>query len=237
VFGIGELMLNYRNLYFCTFGTDNFVLSKKRIENEIRSSGWFKDIFVYGKEDILEYNRSIEHRGAGYYWWKPTIIKKSLMKINEGDILLYLDAGCSFYPEHKDEFFYYLNELNNTHFLGFKSGFLEKFYTKRDLFKFMDVDTSIYTDTEQIISGIMFMVKSEKTINLVDKWIKLASVTHLINDDESFNDNYPGFLEHRHDQSLLSLLIKKQGGGVFLRDHTNPSLEGKKPITATRIRK
>lgn len=224
-----------KSLHFCTFGNKWFSSSKWRLDQQIRSSGWFKQTFVYGEEDLIGHGRSFaDHKGAGYYWWKPIIVKKSLEKINDGDILLYLDAGCSFYPEHKDKFFEYLSYLDTDDFLGFRIAHQEKHYTKRDLFKFLDMDSPDYTDTFQIISGIFFLVKSPQTIELVNKWEKLASIPHLTNDDESFNENYPDFVAHRHDQSLLSLLVKRYGGKA-LPDDTDPSLDGTSPIVATRI--
>jgi hypothetical protein len=48
------------------------------------------DEFKLNFKDILR-----EQRGGGYWIWKPYIIKKHLDKINDNDILIYMDAGCS----------------------------------------------------------------------------------------------------------------------------------------------
>ena len=38
-----------------------------------------------------------------------------------------------------------------------------------------------------------------------------SCIYHLLDDSKSVNPNYPGFNEHRHDQSIFSLLTKKHG--------------------------
>ena len=35
-------------------------------------------------------------KGHGYYIWKPYLIQKTMNKMNDGDILLYSDAGCEY---------------------------------------------------------------------------------------------------------------------------------------------
>jgi hypothetical protein len=222
-----------KNIYFCTFGNGRFSDSRYRLAEQVRSSGWFKDIFVYGETDLIEYDKTLEGCGAGYWWWKPIIIQKTFEKMQDGDILLYLDAGCTFNPTYKDRFFQYIDYLSYDDFLGFEIGLLEKHWTKRDLFKLLNADFFKYTDTNQIIGGVFFLVKSEKTMNLIDEWKTISFIPHCINDHPSYNHNYPGFTEHRHDQSVLSLLVKKYGGKL-LPDETNPIREGY-PILATRL--
>ena len=48
-------------------------------------------------------------RGYGYWLWKPKIILQKLMQIKEGDILLFLDAGCHLNIYGKSHFINYLN--------------------------------------------------------------------------------------------------------------------------------
>jgi hypothetical protein len=66
------------------------------------SVGGFDEVFSYGLSDIddqfKEKNKNIleQDRGAGYWMWKPYVIKKALEKINDNDILFYSDSGISF---------------------------------------------------------------------------------------------------------------------------------------------
>jgi hypothetical protein len=45
----------------------------------------------------------------------------------------------------------------------------------------------------------------------MDEWYKHSCNYHLITDHHSVLPNADGFIEHRHDQSLFSLLMKKHG--------------------------
>lgn len=223
-------------IYLCTFGTKWFTSSRWRLQQQAYDTGWFRDIFVYGAEDLTDYNHSFEsHQGAGYYWWKPVIIKKSLEKIQNGDILLYLDAGFSIFKEHNLKFYSYLESLKDSDVVGFQIASLEKHFTKRDLFRFLDIDSKPYTDSYQMIGGMIFFKKTDFSMNIVSKWEKICTISHMVNDDPSYHDNYNGFIKHRHDQSVISLLVKKYGGKILPFDPTDPHLLGKSPMVATRI--
>lgn len=223
-------------IYLCTFGTKWYTSSRWRLQQQAYDSGWFRDIFVYGADDLTDYAQSFEsHRGAGYWWWKPVIVKKSLEKIQNGDILLYLDAGFSIFKEHSTEFFSYLENLKDSDITGFQIANLEKHFTKRDLFRFLDVDNDSCANSYQMISGMMFFKKTDHVMDLVSNWEKVCRISHMINDDDSFYDNYDGFVEHRHDQSVLSLLVKKHGGRILPFDPSDPCFLGSRPMTATRI--
>lgn len=221
-------------VHLCTFGNFIYEKTKWRLAQQASDTDWFDKIFVYGENDLKDYDRSFTGRGAGYWWWKPTIVKKSLDYINDGDILLYVDAGCSLYSQHRDEFYSYIDNFKSTDFVGFRLGNLDRHWTKRDLFKFLDVDRPEFTDTDQTIGGIFFVKKCSWTTMFLDKFEKICSIPHLINDDSSYHPNYDNFQEHRHDQSVISLLTK-QLGGVKLPDYTHPGLDGLRPIIATRL--
>jgi hypothetical protein len=46
-------------------------------------------------------------------------------------------------------------------------------------------------------------------MNFVNEWYILGCNYHLIDDTNSITDNDSEFVDHRHDQSIFSLLIKK----------------------------
>jgi len=47
--------------------------------------------------DFIEKNKHIlnQNRGSGYWIWKPYIILKTLLLINEDDYLIYMDSGAN----------------------------------------------------------------------------------------------------------------------------------------------
>jgi hypothetical protein len=197
-------------IHLVSYGCERYNKSLARLHHEGTSSTWFDKIFTFTNNDIPESifvaNRS--SRGGGYWAWKPYIIKKALEQINTDDILLYLDAGCTINLLGSKRFNHYVKIVNDTKFLGFTSG-IEKNFTKQDVFSELNCNHEKYYDTEQIISGIFFIKKCILTSSLIDDWFNITRDVHMIDDSSSVEENSKGFIEHRHDQSCLSLLVKK----------------------------
>ena len=92
-------------------------------------------------------------------------------------------------------------------------GLKEKIYTKRDAFILLGVDKPIYSETNQYMGGIQVYKKSNYTQKFLSELLYYSQDKRIITDDNNTQgyENYPGFIENRHDQSVLSLLIKKYG--------------------------
>jgi hypothetical protein len=137
-------------------------------------------------------------------------------KMQDGDILLYLDCGCQIDIRRKDYINQYLNIMNTEYIVGVY-GSLEVESTKIDLLQKLNADFSIMLNTIDLCNPYFFQNAStallfqvcEKTRNLVNEWYELSCDYHNINDDPSILPNSQWFKEHRHDQSIFSLLTKK----------------------------
>jgi hypothetical protein len=86
-------------------------------------------------------------RGGGYYCWKADILLQQLDKSNEGDIIVYCDAGCTVEKSGRDLFFSYIDLLRNSchDTLSFEHDnshhdLSEKRWTTRQLFKYFGVE-------------------------------------------------------------------------------------------------
>lgn len=51
---------------------------------------------------------------------------------------------------------------------------------------------------------------------MVNQWYNIASINELINDKKGPEKEYDGFKDHRHDQSIYSLLLKRHGSIILL---------------------
>ena len=91
--------------------------------------------------------------------------------------------------------------------------FLEKCYSKRDAFVLLDVDTPFYSETYQYMAGIQVYKKSKYTEKFIEELLYYSQDKRIITDEPNTQglNNYPGFRANRHDQTVLSLLIKKYG--------------------------
>ena len=177
--------------------------------DKVRSFGpWNIDKKFYKQhKDILKY-----HRGSGYWLWKPYFIQKTLRTMNDNEYLLYMDAGSYFIGSVRP-----LIDLfsNNKPIICFELPYIEKNYTKRDCFIALNCDDPIYTETKQRIGGFHLWKKCDSSLRFVNEWLNFAVQGQLITDSPSKMPNYPGFIEHRHDQSIFSLLSKKYDLDIF----------------------
>lgn len=205
------------DLYFTTFGNQAYEQRKYILAHEISMSKRFTGLFIYGEKDLehlcLEGETKGKHfqgQGAGFWWWKSFIIKESLKKIKEGDILLYLDAGFYFNRFANSLFDHYLDLLYNSDgFLAFGHLDPARCLTKRDLFISLDCDSTDFTDTSQIASGLILLRKNELAMKFSDLFYQNSLIDHNLNNDPSVAENYPNFKFHSHDQALLNLVVRK----------------------------
>ena len=61
------------------------------------------------------------------------------------------------------------------------------------------------------------------TKEILNNWKKALNVTNLIDDTQSMRKNHPNFIEYRHDQSMLSLILKKECSQIFKKMERWPS--------------
>lgn len=200
-------------IYAVNYANDVFKKAQKLNIRTAYQHGVDK-VFAFSQEDIdkefYEKNKLIldAPRGNGYWLWKPYFINLVLEKMNEGDCLVYSDAGLYFQNDVRS-FFAELKK-NNWDMICQSTGYYEFQYTKRDTFVNMHMDTPEYSSTMQR-NAIVAMIKSKKTCQLVKEWLHYACDPRCITDmpNTCGKDNYDGFVDHRHDQSIFSLLSKK----------------------------
>ena len=87
----------------------------------------------------------------------------------------------------------------------------ESEYTKRDAFILLGADMPFYSHTKHYQAGIQIYKKSSYTVKFIQEWLYYCQDKRIITDDNNTLGlpNYPDFKENRHDQTILSLLIKK----------------------------
>jgi len=236
-------------IHFLTFASSSFEKSLMRIKTEAENTRFFDTIsclketdlpLIYRIKNISRLNRFT--KGYGYWMWKSFITKSLLEKIDDGDILLYTDSGCTLNMEGDKRFAEYIRMLTCSEFsnLSFQMYHLEKQYSKGDLFKYLGLEKNSYIkNSEQLVGGIFFIKKDERSIKLVNEWYSIChSRKDLIDDSASKFQNDPEFVEHRHDQSVFSLL-RKIHGSLILKDETffyNWNDNKQFPIHAKRLR-
>jgi hypothetical protein len=140
--------------------------------------------------------------------------------MNENDILIYMDSGCAINQNGKKRIFEYIDMLNSSDkcgILSFQMDHLPEIkYTKNGLLSYLETNVNDMM-TGQCMATVVVLKKNNHSVHVVNEWFRIASIPSMINDTtQKENDLY---IAHRHDQSILSLLVKKYGS-IKIPDET-----------------
>jgi hypothetical protein len=227
----------HRRAVFVTFADGN-VFKSERLQNEILQTRFFDAIHAYsatslGADFYETFSAHVRHpRGFGYWCWKPYVIQKVLYGLNDGDLLVYADSGCTVCQNASQVLDRILLQLLKSkdaivvaHNKECDNPIVE--WTKADLLDhFGYLQNRDVLNSRQWEAGRLAMIKSAPILDLMNRWCDLASNLHLIDDSPSEFLEHAEFREHRHDQSILSLLL--------LHHSVSPGLEA--VFDATRLR-
>jgi hypothetical protein len=209
----------------------------RRLSRQVRSFGFSRPARLLTERDLPPSFVQIAatkwgklERGFGYFFWKPQVILQELSRLQPGETMLYLDAGCHLNPLGKKRMEDYLRwtSRSDSGILAFqyrpsadsKLGHDSEFYTDRQYSKrlvrnYLSIsdDCAAVLDSGQVASGIIFIRKTEAAVETVTLW-RDAFIDNpsLFDDSTQTQQEDPGFVESRHDQSVWSILLKTRGG-------------------------
>lgn len=218
-----------QKIHFVTYGNELYNNSKKRLREESVNSGWFDTITVCGPENLSEEFKHEfsdilkQKRGGGYWIWKFDIIKQQLTKLDNNDILIYMDSGCTINTNGKTRFNEYIEMLNNSNesIISFQMSHVEKKYTNKELFHHFDMNTNDNNgNSGQIMATVLIMKNTDEMMKMIDECINVLRTDHLlVTDHYNKLGQRNDFIDNRHDQSILSL-VRKKHGSIVLTDET-----------------
>jgi len=228
-------MYKNKKIIFFSFATPDLKKSIKRLKQQAEFSKYYNEIKILGPEDLdTEGKARIEtllkknkKRGFGYWFWKPYLLSKIMSEINDEDIIHYADIGCHIKKSNYKKFYEYLDILIDSEkwllpfqyykidekiFDGIEFPKREEFkYTKADLFDYLNVlENKKITHSPQFWAGSFFIKNNFQSKKFINDWLDVFEKRFdLIDDTPSKIKNFPEFIENRHDQSVYSILCKK----------------------------
>ena len=218
------MMERKNKIVFVTFANTAFARTLERMRRQLLSSSETKQLFAkfyfFTEKDLDQnFRRQLKpwlyRRGYGYWRWKPYLVQKVLATLADGDVLVYSDAGCDYNAKAIGRLREYIDRVmaSKSGILVFQDNQMEYQRSKGDVLDFLGVrEKRNILCSNQFFSGCFILVKSKNSVDFVSKWNKIC-VLHpdLVTDKASCSPNPDGFLEHRHDQSVFSLLAKEFG--------------------------
>lgn len=220
-------------IYLVTYGNEKFKYSVKRLKNEANKISVIDNVFCFSEDDLPFFIKAsplfASTKGGGYWLWKPFIIKKVLEQVQEGDIVIYSDAGNKLFEsekwldyidflkkyesvffEYKENFDYGWSKFNNLYNDSPKL----KYWVKKSTvehFRNLFIDDDQWLEKSKIVAGFFLLKKTESNLNFIDQWLQNMlyfplNVVDLFGNEK--NQQIKGFSEHRHDQSILTILVR-----------------------------
>jgi hypothetical protein len=203
-----------------SFGSPGFFRRQRLMHESAIRLGVVTHSHIVRQADLLasdfgKANRELlEHsRGAGYWAWKPHLILEGLDRVPPGGWVLYSDVGrwprvlghsldplLRWCADHDQPF------LPGTRIKDLGSALP---WTKRYCAEFFGHDQESLNHFQQTSATWSLWKNCERSREFLEEWSQLALQPGLIDDCPSSQPEWPEFIVHRHDQSLLSCLVQK----------------------------
>jgi hypothetical protein len=199
------------------YAHNKFLNSQIKNTQTGKTVGLFDKVYQFRFDDIdLDFYQKNKHildlpRGAGYWIWKYYFALKILNDPNttEDDYIFYCDSGSHFINSIDpmvDVF-----ERDKLSVMTYLQLHKASKWTKRDMFILTDSDEPKFTETGLRVGGFFMFKKNNISFDFFSDCLKYAQDYRIITDcpNECGLPNYPDFVDHRHDEALISIISKK----------------------------
>jgi hypothetical protein len=211
----------------CAFANDKFLKSLNILEVTSIAIGGVDKFIRYRPEDLKRDNFYQENQrilseplGAGYWIWKPFIILQTMKLLDYGDIVLYTDAGMKVIKSLDPLFEITKASKDNRMLFALTMNYgthRHSEYTKRDCFVLMGQDEEKYWESRMLNAAFSLWMKTQKNIDFLTEWGEYMKDSRIVTYEPNTCGlpNLPDYIDHRHDQAVLSLLSLKHGRELY----------------------
>lgn len=218
-----------RKMYLVSYATDRFKAVQRELNESAKEFG-IHNLISYDDSDLRSSDFYLQNKdildevcGAGFWAWKPYFILSALKLLQDGDILLYCDAGTLIIESPAP--LMDLAAKNPSGIILFDARPLKcRQFTKRDCFIRMNCDSPAFWNSNKIIATILLFRKCPQAVDFLEEWLHYCKDRSAISHDPNHCGlpDLPGFIQHRWDQSILNVLATK----YQLETFRNPTLWG-----------
>lgn len=159
--------------------------------------------FLARHRHILE-----QRRGAGYWLWKPYLIRECLRRADEGDVVLYLDSSVLVRRPLQP----LLEQAAQSHLLLLENVHANATHVKRDCFVLTGTDVPACHRATHLDASFLAVRNTDANRRFVNAWLEYCADDRILTDkpNECGQPDLAGFLAHRHDQAVLSVLLWRE---------------------------
>lgn len=226
-------MTHPRRLSLLCYATAGYEPQQRAVVRSALRVG-FTDCQAWNRRMLERTSFYAEHRtlldhpkGGGYWLWKPFLIALELARLNPGDFLVYTDCGYPWRPlviRRSLEPMLEWCEHDNAGLLPGvyipKHGPNRK-WTKHECFVAMNCDAEPYWNHPQVQATFSVWQKCARAEEFVAEWLHWCLQPAVLSDERVMPavGEYPEFVAHRHDQSVLTNLAIMRGVRCFGNPH------------------
>ena len=206
-------------LHFISYANEKHSANQDALAADVRACGAFDTIYSYQREwlETTPFYRAHQElldlpRGNGYWVWKPLIILDALDRATPGDIVVYMDSGDAF--THSDGLRTAFEDSVRRFGIGLRvQGELNHHMTKRDCFVLMGCDEKRYWNAKQVEAGLVAVRRAHQSVDFIQEWLAWCCDPRVVTDADNVCGlpNFPEFIDHRHDQSILTNIAVRHG--------------------------
>jgi len=207
------------NKILFSFGNWHYYVTLQMLKKSVTANGNINESYMFKESDIdtsfyaENRNHFKDGRGFGYWIWKSYFINKFLATAPYNDVFFYVDAGnevmgdlSPLYEQcQKDEKGIILFENTDGEPTG--NVWKNEQWTKSDTFNIMGMKSPEYLQGDQVNASYILFRKTDFSVSFFRMFGDWCKNYNIISDAANVTENFNTvFRDHRHDQSVLSLL-------------------------------
>lgn len=205
------------NKIFFTFGNWRYSESVDALCEQAKL--YTDTVYGYREGDIPSWfyrkNKNLfkDNRGFGYWVWKAFFIKELLNNAKEDDVFMYADAGNAIIQDIAPLFNICKNDEKGIILYDNSDGNMDHrnhknaHWTKSDCFNLLGLAEQKYLQGNQVNASYLTFRKNDFSVKFFDVFLQACENYNIISDAPNITENFnKDFIDHRHDQSVLSLL-------------------------------
>jgi len=205
------------------FGSSDMEAAALRVQKQGQALGIFKTVVAVTNVDLAvscpqmysKYSDFLNstHKGFGYFSWKIELVHRALDgAFGEFDGVVWVDAGCEINNTliSKWRLRRWLRKTKKRGSFLFSLDTPERDFTKK--LTFSEFPNLSVEDSSPQIQATWFILSGDLGQRIANKWLEVSlKGIEFLDLTSSPGGERVGFVEHRSDQSILSLTVKSLG--------------------------
>jgi hypothetical protein len=216
-----------KSVLFITFADQGKVESKYseinesglRLISQAKAAGVFSETSLFNWDSLSKLsslNKLIPPDTSCKFLFKPYLIR--LFRDSDYDFIFYADAGCEIVSNPFARFDFYrmlkIAERNGIYAEGTR--YLETSWSRHELIEDVVPKKDVLESGQVMATFFVLGVKGRERVRVskfIDEFFTLACKDNFfyLRDQIETEGQYPEFIDTRHDQSIMSILLKKSG--------------------------